>query len=95
MQTFKNPDDVTLHKYPLTPQEWVTNPTIQFTVAKDRIVHKGDRIHCCTTMKKTGPDSGSVIDIYYYINEITDFRPSMVHPSMLTVVTAKAKRLEL
>lgn len=95
MQTFKNPDDVTINKFPLTPQEWVTNPTIEFTVAKDRIVHKGDRIFCAIKQVTTGPNTGGVVEIYYYIDEIKDHRPNMVHPSMLTVITAKAHRLEI
>lgn len=95
MQTFKNTDDVTINKFPPTPQEWAKNPTIEFTVAKDRIVHEGDRIFCARKQQTIGPNSGDIVEIYYYIDTIVDHRPSMVHPSMLTVITAKAIRREL
>lgn len=95
MQTFKNDKDIFFNKRPLTPQEWAKNPTVEFTISKDNIVHPGDRIHCCTTMLTTGPNSGAVKDIFYYLDEILDYRPSLVHPSMQTVITAKVSRKEL
>lgn len=94
MQTFNLNDDVTLKTFPRTPQEWATNPIIVFTIDKSRIVHKDDRIFCAQKMVTTGPKSGGIVDIYYYIDEVIDFKPNMIHHTN-TDVTAKAIRREL
>ncbi len=93
MQTFSNHDDATLKSWPASLEEWKTKPEITFTVAKDRIVHPGDRILATTKMITTGANSGSVKDIYYYIEEIISVEKNKVHITN-TDITAKAKREE-
>ena len=94
MQTFINNQDATLKKWPQTPMEWETNPEIKFTIARDRIIHPGDRIKACTKMLKSGAKSGSIVNIYYIISEITDVVSNKIHLTE-TDVTAKAKRIEV
>ena len=95
MQTFQNIDDITLKKFPQTPLEWSSDPTIKFSIDRKSIVHPGDRIYCCTKMITSGANSGGIAQIYYYIDEITEVKPNVIQPSLLTDITAKAIRREL
>jgi len=93
MQTFKNNIDATLKSWPQTPEAWeVAEPEIKFTVPANRIVHPGDRIFCATRMVKHGTNSGSVVDIYYYIQAVKEHTPNKVHITD-TDITAIAKRI--
>ena len=93
MQTLSNHVDATLKRWPASLEEWETKPEITFTVARDRIIHPGDRILATTKLITTGANSGSVKNIYYYIEEITSIEKNKVHITD-TDITAKAKREE-
>jgi len=94
MQTFKNNIDATLKSWPQSPEAWqAPEPEIKFTVSGNRIVHPGDRILCTTKMITCGTNSGSIIDIYYYIEAIKATAPNKIHITD-TDVTAIAKRIE-
>jgi len=95
MQTFKNNKDVAIKSYPQSLAEWQKpNPEIKFTVARDRIVHPGDRLFMASKMIKEGVNSGHVVEIYYYIQAIKEVKPNPVHITDTDIV-ATAKRLEL
>jgi len=95
MQTFKNNKDAALKSWPRSLAEWQEpNPEIKFTVARDRIVHPGDRVLAATKMLTLGQNSGQVVSVYYYIEAIKEIKPNLVHITDTDIV-ATAKRLEL
>lgn len=87
MQTFHHNKDVTLKVWPTTAEEWESNPEVMFSVATDKPIQPKDRIFCTTKMLTGGMKSGSVVDIYYVIQDITNIAGKDV--------TAIVKRIEL
>ena len=93
MQTLKHNQDAMLIVWPATPQEWEQNPVINFTVATGTEVKKGDRLYTTTKMLTAGPNSGGIVNIYYYLQEIQEIVP--VPEENISVITATAKRVEI
>jgi len=95
MQTFINKSDATLKDWPQTLEAWKQPaPEIKFTVLGNRIVHPGDRILAVRKMRTSGLDSGSVVEIYYYIKDIKEVKKNPVHITDTDII-ATAKRIEL
>lgn len=91
-QTNTHNKDCTLTSWPASPQAWLADePLIVFTIGKDAPVNPGDRILAKRGMVTSGPGSGGIEEIYYYIRK--DLK-AIIGPETKTV-TAVAKRVIL
>ncbi|ALM50333.1 hypothetical protein AMR72_16435 [Flavobacterium psychrophilum] len=93
MQTFKNTKDLSLQAFPKSPADWATNPIIVFSMPVEKSIEKGDRIYCAIKMVTTGPNSGTIREIYYYIKEVQEVKRN--ESCLDLTITAKASRLEI
>lgn len=96
MQTFINNQDAKLQEWPTSLTEWDNNPEpeITFTVATGKSVQLGDRILCGMLMSKRGFKSGSIVNIYYLIQNVNSVATALEHETEVGI-KATVKRIEL
>lgn len=93
MQTLKHNKDLFLQTFPINPKEWAENPVITFNMPVEKTIIKGDRIFCAIKMIKDGSNSGTIREIFYYINEIQEVKPNENCAELN--ITATATRREI
>jgi hypothetical protein len=96
MQTLKNPNEARLSEWPQTREAWAApEPVIKFTVDNNCIVQPGDRILAIRKMRTSGQNSGSIMEVYYYVQAVKEVTPNPIYPTAYTDITATAKRYEV